>query len=56
MKWRLAEGNGQCIYELGVLDDGHPRGLLDEELTKSLQTIHTMAAQLGCDVLVLRIA
>jgi GTPase len=29
MKFRLAEGCGECFYEVGVMDDGKVPGLPD---------------------------
>jgi hypothetical protein len=39
MKWRLQEGLGEAIYEIGVGDDGSLSGLTDDEMTKSLETL-----------------
>ena len=39
MKWRLQEGLGEAIYEIGVLDNGNLFGLTDEEMEKSLETL-----------------
>jgi GTPase len=39
MKWRLQEGLGEAIYEIGVLDNGILFGLNDEEMNKSLDTL-----------------
>lgn len=47
MKFRVAEGKGQCMYELGVADDGEPRGLLPEEYSESVATVEKMARRLG---------
>jgi len=54
MKWRLTEGGGEAIYEIGVEDDGNPTGLTTDEMTKSLQTLEVMAKQLSADISVLR--
>jgi len=54
MKWRLTEGGGEAIYEIGVEDDGNPTGLTEEEMTKSMQTLEIMAKQLSADISVLR--
>jgi GTPase len=43
MKYRLAEGGGEALYELGVSDLGIPHGLNDEELEKSMETMKKMA-------------
>jgi len=54
LKWRLSEGIGEAIYEIGVDDDGTPIGLSEEELKLSLETLTRMAKELKCDVTVLR--
>src|SRR5205085_7963114 len=54
MKWRLREGHGEAIYELGVEDKGLLVGLTDEEGKASLATLYMMAEKLGASVTVLR--
>jgi len=54
MKWRIAEGGGEAIYELGVDDSGVPTGMSKEELAETLHTLKTMAAKLGASVTMLR--
>lgn len=54
LKWRLQEGGGQAVYEIGVLDDGTLIGITDEDMDRSLQTLELMAAELGATVMVLR--
>lgn len=44
MKWRLAEGNGEALYVIGVEDDGFLTGLQEDELEASLRTLESMAA------------
>jgi GTPase len=36
MKFRLEEGNGEAIYEIGVEDNGNPLGLCYEDMIQSL--------------------
>lgn len=43
MKWRLQEGGGEAVYQIGVEDDGMLVGLSDEELRASLKTLHLLA-------------
>lgn len=50
MKWRLLEGGGQAIYELGVADSGALVGLAPDDLRASLDTLHAMAAEIGAHV------
>jgi GTPase len=54
MKWRLREGEGEAIYEIGVEDSGFMAGLTAPDLKASLETLCLMAAQLGATVNVLR--
>jgi len=54
MKWRLREGNGEAIYEIGVEDSGRLRGLSRTEMTASLDTLKQMAFKLGANATVLR--
>ncbi|CAD2214963.1 Elongation factor Tu GTP binding domain containing protein, putative [Angomonas deanei] len=54
MKFRVAEGKGQCLYELGVTDDGVPKGLSESEIEESTATIERMASQLGYSIVVLK--
>lgn len=54
MKWRLREGNGEAIYEIGVSDSGHLHGLPEADMAASLHTLRRMAAQLGATTTVLR--
>ncbi len=39
MKWRLQEGFGEAIYEIGVEDNGSCCGLSEDEMIKSLNTL-----------------
>ena len=43
MKWRLQEGEGEAIYEIGVSDNGMLTGLTDNELKRSIHTLDRMA-------------
>lgn len=45
MKWRLEEGEGEAIYELGVEDNGIMAGLPDVELGASVNTLKRMAVR-----------
>uniref|UniRef100_A0A8R1TXV4 Tr-type G domain-containing protein n=1 Tax=Onchocerca volvulus TaxID=6282 RepID=A0A8R1TXV4_ONCVO len=54
MKWRLREGQGEAIYEIGVQDDGTIKGLTDKELDSSMRTLKSMAAALNASIVVLR--
>ncbi|CED82863.1 Predicted translation elongation factor [Phaffia rhodozyma] len=54
LQWRLLEGGGEAIYEIGVLDDGTLVGLPRSELLSSLRTLEKMAEELGATVLVVK--
>ena len=54
MKWRLQEGQGEAIYEIGVEDNGMMVGLSKEELDSSLSTLNIMASRLGAHTTMLR--
>ncbi|KAL0120959.1 hypothetical protein PUN28_008581 [Cardiocondyla obscurior] len=54
MKWRLREGHGEAIYQIGVEDNGRLAGLTKEEMKASLKTLKDMASRLGATVRVLR--
>lgn len=54
MNWRLREGQGEAVYEIGVEDCGHLKGLERHEMNASLKTLGEMANKLGATVSVLR--
>lgn len=54
MKWRLREGQGEAIYEIGVEDSGVMKGLCPSEMAATLSTINQMAERLGASTMVLR--
>lgn len=54
MKWRLREGRGEAIYEIGVKDNGVLAGLSDNEINSSLHTLEQMALQLNATLTILR--
>lgn len=43
MKWRLQEGRGEAVYQIGVEDDGMLVGLSEEDMRASLKTLYKMA-------------
>ena len=43
MKWRLEEGLGEAIYEIGVEDNGLLVGLSNTDLLASVHTLERMA-------------
>ncbi len=54
LKWRLAQGAGEALYQLGVADNGALVGLSDADLQASLETLGQMARALGAEVSILR--
>ncbi|XP_043473458.1 GTP-binding protein 2 [Leptopilina heterotoma] len=54
MKWRLREGHGEAIYQIGVEDNGILAGLSREDMMLSLKTLRDMASRLGAETTVLR--
>uniref|UniRef100_A0A8B9P5J6 GTP binding protein 2 n=2 Tax=Apteryx TaxID=8821 RepID=A0A8B9P5J6_APTOW len=54
MKWRLQEGRGEAVYQIGVEDNGLLVGLSEEEMRASLKTLRRMAEKVGADITVLR--
>ncbi|PAA81204.1 hypothetical protein BOX15_Mlig006741g2 [Macrostomum lignano] len=54
LKWRLAEGQGQAVYELGVEDNGVVLGLTKMELNESLRTLEAMCRRLNAKYTILR--
>ena len=47
MKWRLEEGEGEAIYEIGVEDNGLLMGLSKTDLDASMESLETMALRLA---------
>jgi len=54
LKWRLREGQGEAIYEIGVEDSGVLTGLAEHEMAVSLHTLQQMAYKLGATTTTLR--
>ncbi|KAF7667937.1 hypothetical protein LDENG_00039270 [Lucifuga dentata] len=54
MKWRLQEGRGEAVYQIGVEDNGMLVGLSEEDMRASLKTLHRLAEKVGADITVLR--
>lgn len=45
MKWRLQEGEGEAIYEIGVSDNGVLAGLSAYEMEASMDTLKRMTTK-----------
>lgn len=54
MKWRLREGQGEAIYQIGVEDNGVLTGLPLKEMKDSLQTLEQMAIKLDATTTIIR--
>ncbi|EPQ27360.1 uncharacterized protein PFL1_06894 [Pseudozyma flocculosa PF-1] len=52
LKWRLLEGGGLAVYEIGVLDDGTLIGLDGASMRDSLKLLSAMGREVGarCEV------
>ena len=53
MNWRLQEGQGEALYEIGVEDCGTLAGVSSEELEASLVTLKKMADRLDASITIL---
>ncbi|XP_022912796.2 GTP-binding protein 2-like [Onthophagus taurus] len=54
LNWRLHEGRGKAIYEIGVEDNGVLKGLSEEEMSNSLDTLEIMAMKLGAKTQIIK--
>jgi len=50
MKYRLYQGDGRAIYNIGYRDDGTPVGIPHPTLYDTLKIFHQMMDELGCHV------
>ncbi|SAM85901.1 uncharacterized protein UBRO_07809 [Ustilago bromivora] len=55
LKWRLLEGAGLAVYEIGVLDDGTLIGLDPDSMKDSLKLLSLMAVEVGSNCHVQRV-
>lgn len=53
MKFRLREGSGEAIYEIGVDDDGKLTGINQNEMDESLKCLHQIAENLSASFSIL---
>lgn len=53
MKWRLKEGLGEAIYEIGIEDNGKPTGVSKTDLESSFDALSQMAKSLGASTSVI---
>ncbi|XP_045082454.1 GTP-binding protein 2-like isoform X1 [Coregonus clupeaformis] len=54
LKWRLQEGRGEAVYQIGVEDNGLLVGLSEGDMRASLKTLRRMAEKVGADITLLR--
>jgi hypothetical protein len=54
LKWRLAEGSGQAMYEIGVSDKGILVGLNEEEMDASMKSLKIMGDAVNADMFLVR--
>ena len=50
MKWRLSEGEGEAVYEIGVSDNGDVTGLSSGDMEASIRTLKALAAAVNAQV------
>ncbi len=54
LKWRLAEGHGEAMYEIGVSDKGELIGLPEQDLKTSIDTLTKMGKELFAEISTVR--
>lgn len=47
LRYRLVEGEGVAIYNLGYSDDGEPEGIIYDYMLESLKNLHTICEEIG---------
>lgn len=55
LQYRLNEGDGEALYQIGVADDGTPYGIPEDKLEASIATLQRMAKKINAEVQVLKI-
>ena len=56
LQYRLNEGNGEAIYRIGYLDNGEAKGISDDEMHESIETMRKVVASLSsCSMEVIEI-
>ena len=51
MAYRLVEGKGEAIYEIGVRDDGTLIGLPDDEFNESLDNLKKIVENINASII-----
>lgn len=54
IKFRLNEGNGRAIYNLGYTDDGVPQGITYSIIYDNLNLLHNMVTNAGGELISLK--
>jgi len=54
MKYRIREGGGEAIYEIGVRDDGQLIGVSERDLELTLSSLRQAAKRIGAKITILR--
>ena len=47
LSYRLREGNGECVYQIGINDDGSFRGLDDNDLNTSIANLSAICEKIN---------
>jgi GTPase len=50
LNYRLFEGNGKAIYNIGFMDDGTPKGLPMDQILASLGNLYKMCAEVKANL------
>ena len=53
MQYRVAEGRGECLYEVGVANDGSAIGVSEQDYNETLKTLQQMSRILNYSLTVL---
>lgn len=53
MRYRCSEGDGECIYNIGIEDDGTMTGISDKEYKETLENINLIASKNNYSVSIL---
>ena len=51
MKYRIEEGNGECIYEIGIFDNGDLKGLNQQDLDESLNNLKLISDNMNYKII-----
>ncbi|MHA1989548.1 MAG: GTP-binding protein [Candidatus Hodarchaeales archaeon] len=54
LNFRLNEGKGECIYVIGVADDGEILGLSKEDFLETLSVLENIASEIDAEAILIR--